>query len=156
MAEESGGWYVRSRGRTLGPFSWAQLESLRDRGQLARFHEVSQDRQAWMAASGLSQLFGASDANVVLLPSAGSAPASADRDSYGFAGDPAPRPTAGTGDDQPVWFFVRDGSHQGPVPLGELRRMAASGEINSFTQVGKTACPTGFLVIRCPNSVSGQ
>ena len=57
MSQGSGGWYVRARGRTLGPFSWAQLESLRDRGQLAQFHELSQDKRTWVHASTLTELF---------------------------------------------------------------------------------------------------
>ena len=166
MADEHGGWYVRSKGRTLGPFSWAQLESLRDRGQLARFHEVSQDRQSWMAASGLAQLFGPSDANVELLRSPGSASAVTDRDGYGFAGDSSPRPMTGTGEDQPVWFFARDGTHHGPVHFGELRRMAASGEINAFTHVWKNGMPNwvpghqipelGFGPVTAPSPDQGR
>ncbi len=58
MSQGSGGWYVRAKGRTLGPFSWVQLESLRDRGQLAQFHEVSQDKRTWVHASTLRELFG--------------------------------------------------------------------------------------------------
>src|SRR5262249_14235693 len=57
MASEKGSWYVRTRGRTVGPFTWSQLESLRDRAQLARFHEVSQDRRSWVSAGTLSGLF---------------------------------------------------------------------------------------------------
>ena len=57
MSQGSGVWYVRARGRTLGPFTWSQLESLRDRGQLAQFHEVSQDKQTWVHASTLNELF---------------------------------------------------------------------------------------------------
>ena len=49
MSEGSGGWYVRSRGRVLGPFTQAQLESLRDRGQLSQFHELSRDKRVWVS-----------------------------------------------------------------------------------------------------------
>src|SRR5438270_13529204 len=59
MAEQqSGSWYMRTRGRVLGPFSWSQLESLRDRGQLSQFHELSQDRQVWVNAATRAALFG--------------------------------------------------------------------------------------------------
>lgn len=49
--------YIRSRGKVLGPFSSEQLQLLRDRGQLRRFHEVSQDRQTWVPATSLTDLF---------------------------------------------------------------------------------------------------
>src|SRR5262245_43979974 len=53
-------WYVRIRGRVLGPFSVPQLEDLRDRGQLRIFHEVSGDRLTWQsAAAALPELFAA-------------------------------------------------------------------------------------------------
>jgi hypothetical protein len=49
--------YIRSRGKILGPFSVEQLQLLRDRGQLHRFHEVSEDRLTWVTAASLSDLF---------------------------------------------------------------------------------------------------
>jgi S1-C subfamily serine protease len=50
-------FYVRVRGKVLGPFTVRELESLRDRGQFRRFHEVSEDRRSWSAASTLSEVF---------------------------------------------------------------------------------------------------
>jgi hypothetical protein len=49
--------YVRVRGKVLGPFSPAQLANLRDRGQFRSFHEVSEDRVGWQAASTLPGMF---------------------------------------------------------------------------------------------------
>ncbi len=57
MSVGSGGWYVRARGRVLGPFNWSQLESMRERGQLSQAHEVSQDRRSWIKATELSGLY---------------------------------------------------------------------------------------------------
>ena len=51
-------WYIRDRNKVMGPFDRDQLDVLRRRGQLARFHEVSQDRKTWSSASSLSFLFG--------------------------------------------------------------------------------------------------
>jgi hypothetical protein len=49
--------YIRSRGKILGPFSVEQLQLLRARGQLHRFHEVSEDRLTWVTAASLTELF---------------------------------------------------------------------------------------------------
>lgn len=49
--------YIRSRGKILGPFSCEQLQLLRERGQLRRFHEVSEDRVTWVTAASLTELF---------------------------------------------------------------------------------------------------
>ncbi len=51
-------WYVRSRGKVLGPFGFQQLETLRNQKRLAKFDEVSRgDRRSWTVASSLPELF---------------------------------------------------------------------------------------------------
>jgi hypothetical protein len=54
--------YVRVRGKVLGPFAIEQLKSMRDRGQFRRFHEVSEDRQRWVSAASMSDIFPATKA----------------------------------------------------------------------------------------------
>jgi hypothetical protein len=129
---------VRSRGRVLGPLTWAQLQSLRDRGQLARFDQVSRDRQNWIGADQVARLFplpGTGGSPGSTAPSAGTADfIILDDDNAGFgSGTSAP----GIGD-APEWFFARGGTHQGPVRLSELQRMAGAGEIDPQTLVWKS------------------
>ncbi|MGP0066044.1 MAG: GYF domain-containing protein [Isosphaeraceae bacterium] len=126
---------MRTRGRILGPLTWAQLQAQRDRGQLARFDQVSQDRQNWIGADRVDGLFAPSNQGGprgTAAPSDGSADFIIldDEDaSYG------PGPTGPSTADAPEWFFARGGSHQGPVPLSELQRMADTGEIDPETLV---------------------
>src|SRR5262245_54063292 len=63
-------WYVRARGRIQGPLSWAQLRALRERGQLARFDQVSRDRQSWAPADSLERLFPRTGAGGAFVPAA--------------------------------------------------------------------------------------
>ena len=42
-------YFVRDRGRIMGPFTRDQLLDMRDRGQLQAYHEVSTDRVSWKA-----------------------------------------------------------------------------------------------------------
>src|SRR4051812_10864264 len=107
-AEASGGWYVRARGRVLGPLAWAQLQSLRDRGQLARFHEVSQDRQSWVGADSLAQLFPQVEAGR-LLGSSGSTHAAGLTEFIVVdnAGEGS-RSAIATAREAATWFFARD------------------------------------------------
>jgi S1-C subfamily serine protease len=42
-------WYVRDRGRKLGPYSQQQVLDLRARGQVQGYHEVSRDGFTWTA-----------------------------------------------------------------------------------------------------------
>src|SRR5262245_45541798 len=142
MADEPAKWYVRIRGRTLGPFTGAQLESLRDRGQLARFHEVSQDRQTWSSAGGLPQLFPMAEARAGSLGQVGSLWASADPNAYNVVSDPGAQPTGRPARDDPCWFYAQGGTHQGPFRLSELQRMASAGEIAASTLIWQEGMPS--------------
>ena len=42
-------YYVRDRGRVIGPFSSDQLFDMRDRGQIQAYHEISMDQKSWKA-----------------------------------------------------------------------------------------------------------
>jgi GYF domain 2 len=144
MAGEDAGesWYVRARGRILGPLSWAQLQVLRERGQLARFDQVSRDRQNWTAADSLERLFprGGSGGAFVAGPGArnpgskrGPEPESVDflilgdEDGGGPVTDlgtagPAAREATG-------WYYAEAGAPQGPVGYSDLKRLAKDGRI---------------------------
>ena len=50
-------WYVRVRGRILGPFGSLQLREMRERGQLQPFFEVSTDRITWQTAGSVDGVF---------------------------------------------------------------------------------------------------
>jgi S1-C subfamily serine protease len=117
MSEASGGWYVRSRGRILGPFAQAQLESLRDRGQLSQFHELSRDRRVWVSASTLEGLFGANPA---------SAPA---REDPGMSTAPT---SATTTQD---WFYNDSQGTQGPMSAEQILALLRGGRIRAETPI---------------------
>jgi S1-C subfamily serine protease len=61
-------WYIRMRGRTLGPFSWDKMLELRDSRQLQAFHEVSVDNRSWQTAGSIENLFPTS--KIVARPAA--------------------------------------------------------------------------------------
>lgn len=50
-------FYIRIRGRVLGPYDLDKLQSLARRGQLSRMHEVSSDATTWVRASAHPELF---------------------------------------------------------------------------------------------------
>lgn len=131
MAVEETKWYTRAKGKVMGPFSWPQLEAMRNRGQLTRFHELSQDRRDWISAGRLADLFAPGDTGV---STAG----------QGGISDAAPSPATA---EPPVWFHARDGASLGPLHLHELRSLAARGEVNGSTLVWKEGMP-GWLACR--------
>jgi hypothetical protein len=139
---ESEAWYVRSRGRVRGPLSWAQVQSLRDLGQLARFDEVSQDRQTWTAAGRMPRLFPQQgEAAHPRAPSSSKKAArSAEAAEFIVLSDDddadAIPTTAGTLiEDDTEWYYAHDRTQYGPVRLARLQRMADAGEIGPATLV---------------------
>src|SRR5262245_21045847 len=133
MSEGSDGWFVRARGRILGPFTLSQLSSLRDRGQLSQFHEVSPDRRSWIRAAGVPELFGKAGGGW----GAFAQPSGVDAGGYSFAVDPGASPGPIASASAPSWFFARGGTHHGPLDLADLQRMADTGEIGPGTLVWK-------------------
>ena len=150
MAAEdaAGSWYVRARGRILGPLSWEQLRALRDRGQLARFDQVSRDKQSWAAADSLERLFPRSGSGGAFVAASGAKNAGTGRgpepESEGFLildDDDAVRPATGAGlttagpaaDEPTAWYYAEAGLPQGPVRYSELKRLAKDGRIGAGT-----------------------
>src|SRR5262249_47478171 len=123
MAEgdASGGWYMRARGRVLGPLTWSQLRALRDRGQLARFHAVSRDRQNWVSAASLSQLFPNAEAEGPIGHAGPGAPASEPSEfiilEEAASGAPSSGLTASADKEDPAWFVTQGEGQRGPLRL---------------------------------------
>jgi hypothetical protein len=141
-------WYVRARGRIQGPLSWAQLRALRDRGQLARFDQVSRDRQSWTPADSLERLFPRAGSGGAFVPAArardrgpksGSEPESVgflflDDDETSVAGRAVDSGSAGFVADEPAgWYYAESGTPQGPVGFSALKRLARDGRIDPAT-----------------------
>jgi hypothetical protein len=150
MAGEEGAerWYVRARGRVLGPLSWAQLLALRERGQLARFDQVSRDRQTWAPADSVERLFSRTASGGAFTSTARATERSARRgpqsDSVDYlildddqeerAGPGAgTAPSGALGDGPTSWYYAESGAPQGPVGLSELERLACDGRIGPGT-----------------------
>ena len=132
MSVGSGGWYVRGRGRVLGPFNWSQLESMRDRGQLTQLHEVSQDRRSWMKAADVPGLF----TPVVVAPSQPAATGNVEWAAYPVADEAGASPVAPTaGAGAASWFIGRGDTHQGPLSIADLQRMIENGELGPSSLV---------------------
>ena len=111
----------------------AQLQSLRDQGRLARFDEVSQDRQSWIGAGRMPWLFPQAETSRARPGSAaGMAEFILLDDEDAIAGPNRARLAI---EDDSDWYFARDGAQQGPVRLSQLQRMADAGEIGPETLI---------------------
>jgi hypothetical protein len=123
MSEKS--WYVRMRGRVIGPLQLQQLKSLRDRGQFRSFHEVSDDKRAWRPASTLTDVFA-----VVSTEESQAA--------YVLAEPKAAAEKPDVHQPADLWFYVaKSGKQEGPVSRHQLLDMWARGDITAMTLVWK-------------------
>jgi S1-C subfamily serine protease len=118
-------WYVRKLGRVTGPFNMSQLESLSRRGQLAQFHEVSQDGRTWVSAKALPELFAGSGDDGVSSPHVPPQPT-----------EPIAPIAAGE------WYYSEGQSPLGPLEARQIAVLVQSGRIHSATQVWKKGLPT--------------
>src|SRR4051812_12063040 len=108
-------YYVRVRGVVSGPFDSDQLQTMRRMGRLARFHEVSPDKQTWVAAATLAGIF----------PPPGASPGPATRRNPtvvqpGSSGDAPPAPTPKPAAGPPRWYYGSGDDTVGPITLEEL------------------------------------
>ncbi len=115
-------WFIRSRGRVLGPFTAPQLEAMRARGQFARFYQVSEDRLNWESAATLTDLFPTADGG------------SRARAPHGELVIDEPAPSAISGPSE-GWHYAVGDHREGPISFDELQRKASRGEIQPDTLV---------------------
>lgn len=120
-------YYIRSRGKVMGPFTVERLKTLQARGQFSRVHEVSTDRKSWQPASTIDGIFETTlvRRNQALLDEDDS-PASTEIAINGRTTTLAP-PAAGPSS----WYYHLAGQQHGPVPLAELRSLVRSGRLNT-------------------------
>ncbi|WP_010585442.1 GYF domain-containing protein [Schlesneria paludicola] len=110
--DENDKYYIRVRGRVLGPYSLGQLKTLRTRGQFGRANEVSLDRDTWESAAAIEHLF---------APEASkNARAATDDD----ASDSATSKSTGR-----VWHYAVGEEQCGPTTLLELRGMIVGNQL---------------------------
>ncbi len=118
-SESDTSYYVRIRGKILGPFDVGQLKTLRSRGQFGRANEISNDRVTWQSASTIEHLFAESSIRK--------------RSSDTFE-DEEPEATV-TSSSPPnhslssVWYYAIGEEQSGPVSLLEIRKLIASHQL---------------------------
>ena len=115
-------YYVRFRGRTLGPFSEARLQELIKRGQVTRMHEISVDSISWQPADAITDFFGPSTEQ---RHTEAVAPANSD------ASHAHQQPVT----EQANWYANLNNENKGPVTKSQLSQWIASGAITAETLV---------------------
>ena len=109
-------WYVRDKGRVMGPFTQVQFDKLRSAGRVNRLSEVSNDGSSWSSAANVVDGT-ARSGNATAQVKGGSA----------ASGTNAPS--------QAGWFYASGGERIGPVRLSDLTPMFTNGNLDADTPV---------------------
>jgi hypothetical protein len=112
-------FFIRIRGRVLGPYDQERLQSLAKRGQLSRLHELSEDATNWFPAKNRPELFAVEERSVVAV---GHQVVSETRDSIQRQGQPTAMPGR-------RWWYRKNGSETGPIDETTLQQTLASGNL---------------------------
>jgi hypothetical protein len=133
-------YYVRFRGRVLGPFDADKAAEMVRRGQITRVHELSPDGLAWRKADQFTELFPKKAVAIAVAehealdldPVGLSFPTSGGRNAAGNGGA-----AMGAGGGAAQWFVHLDGQETGPVEQDLLAGWAKQGRVTPQTLVWK-------------------
>jgi hypothetical protein len=129
MANEQSGtnYYVRMRGKVLGPFSTKQLNTLRSRGQFSEANEISADGTTWESAATLVELFGTGEKRTRSKSSE-----RIEDSSPSIKQPESATPIAADG-----WYYGIGDKQTGPVTFAELQHKLQFGELSANDLVWK-------------------
>lgn len=125
-------WYVRSRGRVLGPFGFGQLVTLRNQGRVAKFDEVSRDRRIWVRADSMPELYPPMESADSVVKSNSLAESA---DLIFTVEEEDERVPGHVPDEVSSWYYMGSLGQTGPIRLTELVRLAQSGAVGPETLV---------------------
>ncbi len=123
-------YYIRVRGRILGPYDLGQLKVLRSRGQFSRANEVSTDRQVWQSAVTIETLL-----------IGNSRPGSAGTTEPSEGATRLPETSKPARVMAAAWYYSVGEEKLGPVTLLELRGMLAGKQLMPSDLVWKEGLP---------------
>ena len=109
-------YYIKSRGRTLGPYTLLQMQQMARKGQLARTSEISTDNSNWSQASNYSEVF------------------ERPRDPIIIEQAPAGPPDPGT---DSLWYYALNGEQKGPTSNENILAMVRAGSLTGTDRVWK-------------------
>lgn len=144
-------WYVRSKGRMLGPFPFSKLETLRDRSMLSRFDDVSNDGKTWIVASQIPALF--EELKDQSIPGNQTSQRMIDQDENLFNKAIETNLDRSDPDRSVQWYYVKDGIHVGPISFNDLQVLAARGELVDQSLVWNENLPSWIHASTLPGIV---
>lgn len=127
MSDENGTaqptqYFIRARGKVMGPFTLERLQTMRSRGQLSQVHEVSIDKQNWQTAASFMSSVTARGAN------------NSSNNLESRQQESAPQASSDSGPPEPsgnkaAWYYHVAGEMNGPVSIMDLRSLVSSRQL---------------------------
>ena len=109
-------YFIKSRGRTLGPYTLLQCQQMARKGQLARTSEISTDNSNWSQASNYPEVFERPRDPIIIEPA------------------PAGPPDPGT---DSLWYYALNGEQKGPTSNENILAMVRAGSLTGTDRVWK-------------------
>lgn len=135
-------YYIRVRGRILGPYDVGQLKVLRARGQFSRANEVSVDRRTWQSAAVIEDLFAANSSN-------------SQRQSESELRRPASTATQqAPSDSGSSWYYSVGTERCGPVSNAELKSLFQTGRVSARDLIWKEGFEDWVAIADVPEFAS--
>ena len=126
-------YFVRFRGRTVGPYSLAQAQQMARKGQLSRASEVSNDGQAWSQAGSFPEIFERPAGNALTPGKSSSLSIDTDLSPGGSVTFPAfevpktPSPNE--------WYYTSGDEQKGPTSSTNIVAMIKAGALATQDRV---------------------
>jgi hypothetical protein len=118
MSDGATGYYVKIRGRTLGPFTADRLRQMAQQGQLSRINLISNDGQDWVKAGEFPAFFEGTGYQARTAVSTAA---------------PEPAVVAPTSEvnhqAKAEWHYAIGAEQHGPVTFGQIRGLVANGTL---------------------------
>ncbi len=115
-------YYVRVRGRVIGPFSEEKLRQMASRGQVGQTHEVSPDAVTWRRASEYKGLFEEDGESTTAVEKEG--------DRVPSASSSGTEPAQPKTNKEKSWFLNQGDDNLGPFTAEEVRSRITSGTVS--------------------------
>lgn len=141
-------YFVRFRGRTVGPYSLDQAQQMARKGQLSRTSEISSDGHSWTSAGSFPEIF----SRPATAPSSSgkASPVSLSEDlsiggEDGFAGFEAP-----TTPSLNEWYYTSGDEQKGPTSRSNILAMIKAGTLGAHDRVWREGLDNWVAVSDVP------
>lgn len=145
-------YWVRYKGRSIGPYTLDKIRLMVRKGQVGRAHEVATDGASWVPAASFPEIFEPAAAPAV------SAPFEPISQAIAHTFEPSQTPIASSGAGPPAeianWYCALGGVQQGPMPRSHLLGMIRTGQLTGGDLVFRSGMGDWVTAAEAPELAS--